>query len=648
MQSGKTLSFTTVMALARDNNIPLMVLLAGTKQNLHEQTAKRLADDLAVERDDGLSPWELFENPRDTAAADVADNIRSMQAEGTPEQFRKATVVTVMKNPSRLDAVRSLLDKLSQYGVDLAATPVLVVDDEADQAGLNAAVQNDEQTATYRAILALRNSVPRHTYLMYTATPQANLLVNLADVLSPDFVSVLTPGRGYTGGKYFFQRHRDRFVRRLKPTEVTEALNATTQPPTTLLRALASYLLARAQKTSGRMSMLVHPSHTKDLQGIYGGFVTEVTAAWQEVLTDQGPDRKELVDHVFSPAYQDLVDGGASMSPLEDLLETVPHWIQHTRVRVVNSQADVNAGVNWAAAASWILVGGNKLDRGFTVEGLTTTYMPRKIGAGQVDTVQQRARFFGYKRSYADLCRAWLNGDTALVFEHYVEHEEVLRAELVKADTDGISLKAWKRKMLLDPSFKPTRKAVIDIDYFHDRIRGDRWMSMDRVPYAGASVGGPLEELWDSLAGAAVIDDRDGRGGNHNLRVAAPMADVVKAVLDWVTPEDGGPTRPAPEDVALLNQIALLLQARLDDAPALTVDLYLMDGGEQRSRTSRSGAVDLPTGRSNNYKGDDHFFTEAVTSFQLHRVMVKDGGPEMLGVRVRVPQALAGGVLVQA
>ena len=48
---------------------------------------------------------------------------------------------------------------------------------------------------------------------MYTATPQAPLLINLADVLSPDFVSVLTPGAGYTGGEYFFEQHKDTFVR---------------------------------------------------------------------------------------------------------------------------------------------------------------------------------------------------------------------------------------------------------------------------------------------------------------------------------------------------------------------------------------------------------------------------------------------------
>lgn len=649
VQSGKTLSFTTVTALARDNGIPLVILLAGTKINLLEQTAQRLNSDLEVERSGGLSPWVLLQNPTDKSAGEVADNIRSMQDATKPEKFRRGTIITVMKHPNRLNDVKDLLIKAASAGVDLATTPVLVIDDEADQAGLNAAVQDSEKdaTATYQSIVDLRQVLPRHTYLMYTATPQANLLVNLADVLSPDFVSVLTPGKGYTGGRHFFEDHNDRFVRRLTATQVTEALNAKDEPPASLERALASYYLAVAQRGDGPISMLVHPSHTQDLQGTYGDFVRALSTQWRTLLSTPGPDRDELVADAFSPAYDDLVNHGATMRDLDDLLEEVPHWIDATQIRVVNSQAEANQQIKWKAYPSWILVGGNKLDRGFTVEGLTTTYMPRKIGAGQVDTVQQRARFFGYKQSYAELCRAWLNGDTAGVFEHYVEHERLLRDELMRADAEGLNLKQWKRKMLLDPTFKPTRRAVIDIDYFHDRIRGDRWTSISKVPAITSRVGA-LEKLWEKHASHAVQDSRDGRGDRVNKRALVSAEEVVEAILDWVTPQEGQPSLlPAPDDVALLNQAALLLRARADEDPALTVDLYSMDDGHDRSRTATAGAVDLPTGRSNNYKGDDHFFTEGTTSIQLHRVNV-NGGPAMLGLRLRVPKPLAGGVLVQA
>lgn len=649
VQSGKTLSFTTVVSLARDNGFPLVVLLAGTKQNLHDQTSERLERDLAVHRKGGLSPWALLTNPTKSDASEVADNIRSMTEPDKPEKFRRATVITVMKNRARLQRVRELLEALPRHGVDLEATPVLVVDDEADQAGLNAAVRDEdgEATATYQAIVELRDTLPRHTYLMYTATPQANLLINLADVLSPDFVSVLTPGNGYTGGEYFFEHHRDRFVRRLHPSQVNEALTATVEPPDTLQLALASYYLVVTQRGEGPVSMLVHPSHTQELQATYGSFVTALSDQWTTLLKEPGPDRDELVAEVFQPAYDDLGDGGAVLRSLPELLDELPHWVEATQVRVVNSQAEADQQIKWDAYPSWILVGGNKLDRGFTVEGLTTTYMPRRIGAGQVDTVQQRARFFGYKLSYADLCRAWLNGTTAGAFEHYVEHERLLRRELKAADAEGINLRQWKRNMILDPTFKPTRRAVIDIDYFHDRIRGDGWMSVNKVPTA-SSRGGALEALWSTHKGHAETDDRDGRSDRHNDRVLLPMVEVVKAVLDWVTPEDGSRHRaPAPDDVALLNQFALLLRARCDEDEGLQVDLYSMDDGETRSRSvNKQGTIDLPVGHSAHYKGDDHFFSDGTTSVQLHRVDV-NGGPAMLGLRLRVPRSLAGGVLVQ-
>lgn len=649
VQSGKTLSFTAVTALARDNGFPLIVLLAGTKTNLLSQTAKRLAHDLEVERSGGLSPWVLLTNPTESAAGEVADNIRSMQDATKPEKFRRATIITVMKHPKRLDDVGELLDKLSTEGIEITTTPVLVIDDEADQAGLNAAVQDSEKeaTATYLSIVGLRKSLPHHTYLMYTATPQANLLINLADVLSPDFVSVLTPGGGYTGGKFFFERHEKRFVRRMTSGQVTVALNAKSEPPDTLEIALASYYLSVAQRGDGPVSMLVHPSQARDLQGTYGTFVQTLSWQWETLLRTPGDDRDDLVWGIFRPAHDDLVEHGADMRPLEELLDEIPHWIGATQIRVVNSQAEANQQIKWKTYPSWILVGGNKLDRGFTVEGLTTTYMPRKIGAGQVDTVQQRARFFGYKQSYAELCRAWLNGDTARVFEHYVKHEDLLRDQLAEADRTGINLKQWKRNMFLEAAFKPTRRAVIDIDYFHDRIRGDSWMSMGKVP-SGVSRGGAVEELWERHANHAARDDRDGRNDRENRRVVVPIFEVVKAMLDWVTPEDGvSSLMPAPDDVALLNQAALLLRARADDDPSLEVDLYSMDDGHERTRSAAVGSVDLPTGRSANYKGDDHFFTEGMTSIQLHRVQV-NGGPAMLGLRLRVPTDLAGAVLVQA
>src|SRR6185437_349048 len=92
---------------------------------------------------------------------------------------------------------------------------------------------------------------------------------------------------------------------------------------------------------------------------------------------------------------------------------------------------------DWKNAYPWILVGGQARDRGFTVEGLTVTYMPREIGVGNADTVEQRARFFGYKRRYLGYCRVFLESTVRNAFRFYLEHERDIRTRLQQHQSIG-------------------------------------------------------------------------------------------------------------------------------------------------------------------------------------------------------------------
>ncbi len=484
VQSGKTLSFTAVTALARDNGYPLVILMAGTKTNLHRQTSRRLRKDLKVERDGGMSPWLLVENPK-AGGPDVdaiANAVATSVSPNVPEHFRQTVIITVMKNATRLDAVTGLLKHLVRQGVLTAKTPVLVVDDEADQAGLNAG-DVDDPTATYAAIVRLRNVLHAHTYLMYTATPQAPLLLNLADMLSPDFVRVLDAGETYTGGEYFFAQHRSSFVVPIPASETYAAVDLDThEPPATLLDAIATFLVGVvSQRGKRQLAMLVHPSHTKDLHNRYKQWVSGALEAWRLTLGEPGLDRDELVREIIEPAWRGLVLEGAPVAPLDDVIAELPFYLLKVQVRVVNSEVPEEDGIQWGSSPAWVLVGGNKLDRGFTVEGLSVTYMPRGTGVGNADTIQQRARFFGYKRAYAEFCRAWLVPETEQAFSRYVEHERYLRKELSVLEKEGKGLGDWKRRMLLDPALKPCRKDVVGLPYLHSRISGETWARFERL-----------------------------------------------------------------------------------------------------------------------------------------------------------------------
>ena len=204
VQSGKTLSFTTVIGLARDNGFPLVIVIAGNKDPLLTQSHQRLARDLNVEGGEGLPAWIMAKNPRaqDNQYEQLLRQTIANWRDKTRDADEKPTLLlTVLKQNHRLRSLATLLRKL-----DLRGVPALVIDDEADQASLNTKVNTGEESTTYRRLRELRDELPCHTFLQYTATPQAPLLINIADTLSPDFVRVLEPGDGYVGGEEFFQR----------------------------------------------------------------------------------------------------------------------------------------------------------------------------------------------------------------------------------------------------------------------------------------------------------------------------------------------------------------------------------------------------------------------------------------------------------
>ena len=118
----------------------------------------------------------------------------------TTTSDRRTLFISVMKNHSHL---RNLADLLSSVG--LSDIPAIIFDDEADQASLNTRPNDPVASTTYRHIEALRRAIPRHTYLQYTATPQAPLLITRIDSLSADFATRIARGAVH-GRARVFQR----------------------------------------------------------------------------------------------------------------------------------------------------------------------------------------------------------------------------------------------------------------------------------------------------------------------------------------------------------------------------------------------------------------------------------------------------------
>lgn len=660
VQSGKTMSFTTLTALARDNGFPLVIVLAGTKKNLMSQTLERLQKDLEMEGDGGLPRWQPVNmSERGGQVDELESAIEVWQAD--PLSKPATTVVVVLKNRARLDAAR---DAMKELTLRCGTFPALIIDDEGDQAGLNLlARQKEKESPTYRAIRGLREALPLHSYVIYTATPQAPLLVGLTDTVSPRTVTVLTSGSGYIGAEELFVDKRGTFEREILDND--DALDPDRQaPPATLERALATYLVAlvisQMREKPRPLSMLIHPSATTDLHKTYEGWVRGILHDRLRLALGSGSTDavEEVRERLLRPAYDDLSGTGGTIVndevvPLEDIVPELRKYLPFVRIKVINSEDGVEIKpTEWKQCPGWILIGGAKLDRGFTVENLAVTYMPRGPGIKNADTIQQRGRFFGYRSHYVDLLRAWLNPDTLEIYRQYVDHERQMQKDLRHYDEHSKPLKQWRRQFLIDPSMNLTRSQVIRLDTDTVSLTAGWHLRQDRL-YTGTPSLSPdrVEEL-ESLAGQAHQHPHDDRSGDtHHTILTVEWERAARLLADW----EAAPTER--------SRIEGLLLAADADKTVREVDVIFMDGLKPRRRGpqgSRSGeqptvpqtdadAEDLQIGQlfqgpSVQYPGDGAFRSDDRITIQVHHVVPERvgryGGQPVYALAIHLPKKM--------
>lgn len=644
VQSGKTTSFTTVAALAKDNSFRLIIVLSGITRNLFEQSRDRLSDDLRLSsRVD--RKWHLLDNPPNRP--EILQQIRLAidwddDAPGAPKQ---TVLIVVMKNRTHLDNLIQLLSSL-----DLQGKPALVIDDEADQASLNNLVVRGQESPTYRRILQIRDLLPLHTFLQYTATPQAPLLINLIDALSPDFAALLSPGVAYTGGYTFFESNFD-LVRAIPFADIPSKDNHVTEPPDSLLEAMRIFFVGIAcglkkDGGAGNRSMMVHPSKVTVRHDVYADWVSLIKGYWERTLSlsDDDQDRHDLLED-FRVAHSDLTRTVDNLPSFEELVPFLRKAIKYTIITVVNSAHGKTPLPDWKQVYSHIVVGGDVLNRGYTIEGLTVTYMPRGKGVGNADTLQQRARWFGYKADYLGFCRVYLDTESMEIYENYVEHEEKIRHQLREHQAKGKSLREWRRSFLLSLDVRPTRRDVIDIDF----IRGsysDTWYS-PKQPHASVSALTTNRSLVARLTDALSFQLDPLYPGQHHK--------IARGVhLDWIYREFLTEYQVFYIKDIGLTGILIQIGRYLEDNPDAQCSVYLMSGGHERKRTlnQQDEIPQLFEGRNSTYAGDSFVRASSGFTLQLHKLrlerpdktIVADDVPE---IALWIPKEMEAGWIVQ-
>ena len=460
VQSGKTANFTGVIAKAADAGYKLIIILAGTLDVLRSQTQRRIDKEMIgqelLDKDYVLdADWDRFlshgARPSALGTFDwhrltgpesdyqkLGRGVEAIQFEPADPQkplwhkdnlFQtKARIAIVKKHSAVLSRLLADIRLLQRRGIGspLDQIPTLIIDDESDQASINVKAATNDVTPTNRAITDLLRLLPRSQYVGYTATPFANVFVdptNEADIFPKDFMISLPRPDGYMGVSDFYDLdgRDDDDASRPKEANFVRSVRDEDSKPENLLKAIDSFVIAGALKkfrTSTDPSyrfrhhtMLVHVSSRVAEHDQMADAVRKTLAGAGYSGTKGRKRLKALFETDFSSVSARTEPDLPFPSSFEQLVPFVGECLTaigdpFSAVRILNNDNKADTP-DFDKEEIWkILVGGTKLSRGYTVEGLTISYYRRRAQAA--DTLMQMGRWFGFRRGYRDLVRLFI------------------------------------------------------------------------------------------------------------------------------------------------------------------------------------------------------------------------------------------------
>ena len=446
VQSGKTSNFIALTALAFDNEYDVVLVLGGTKTPLVKQNSDRIRE-YFYEVEDQVNVLDTNEN------FDLIDEQHITQF---IKMGRKIIIVS-LKGTRRINAIRQRLFELTS----LSEKPILIIDDEGDEASLNTLVKKGKKSPTYKSIELLKASLKRHCYISVTATPQANMLIDAIDILSPDFGLLVDPGSGYCGLDVFHGADNKYTI----PISEKETSLLDDGIPNSFYNALSLFFVGcgirkyRGMRRDEKHSMLIHPSQLKADHSTVFNKVETLFKKWKYSADNHNDiSYKQFRDQHLKKAY-DHYKKTVELPPFELIESDILDAIRQCGRHIVNGNSVPNNADKLFPYN--IYVGGNLLGRGLTLKGLAITYIIRTAkGISAVDTVQQRARWFGYKMSYIDLCRVFASPKIIKEFAEIRDHEEDLWSTVQNGNLQGTRFKDIARIFVLSDTMRMTRANV--------------------------------------------------------------------------------------------------------------------------------------------------------------------------------------------
>ncbi|CAB3783994.1 hypothetical protein LMG28688_01757 [Paraburkholderia caffeinitolerans] len=478
VQSGKTASFTAVVAKAADVGYRFIIVLAGLNNVLRYQTQMRIDEDLVA-----ANPEHWI------TVTDTEDDFNTNRNVNSFLTDRHATKVlgVVKKNSSRLTRLHKWLTGARPEV--LRSCPVLIVDDEADQASPNAHPDPEERTKINKLIVKLLTDLPKAAYVGYTATPFANLLIDPStpeDLYPSDFIVDLPKGKGYFGAEEVFGRAAldeddepvdgldvfrqvpDDEVPLLKPPSREARFNFAIEITPTLREAMLYFWMATAARyargqRSKHASMLIHTTQYAAVHLNSKPVIESFRDAMRSLLDKGAASLLVELERLWEREQAKLPAAtfGVRPIPFKEVLAHLPTVVRLTDVKVENGRSPMLDRVDYEVDSEgngrvYIVIGGNVLSRGLTLEGLTVSFFVRSASA--YDTLLQMGRWFGYRPGYADLPRVWTTKELRDYFYDLASVEKEIRSDIAHYKSGAITPMDFAVRIRTHPALAITSK----------------------------------------------------------------------------------------------------------------------------------------------------------------------------------------------
>ena len=508
VQSGKTANFTGLICKATDVGYKVIIILAGLHDSLRVQTQKRLDEEfLGYKSDSSEDSKKLIGVSEIFSDSDWVDTITTQAPNGdfnrtVARNFNRhmsdnPILLVVKKNgPVLKNLIRWLTntaDTDAQGNKHHIGYPLLLIDDESDNASVDTSEmyinedgtpdkEHDPKTIN-RSIRRILKLFKQSAYVAYTATPQANIYIHEKaetnkegpDLYPRHFIATLESSSEYFGPEKVFGNEETEgldLVREVKDNSfwLSDRHNKYTVPgykgdtdalPPSLIQAIHGFIVATAIRIARGQenkhhSMLIHVTRYTDVQNKIKRQVNIYVKTYlQNVLNNRNSpsylavlnEIRNLWDEDYRNVTAKINDPDCSLLSWDEVVNNIYEIVRLIEIKEINGSAKdiLEYDQHKDKGLITIVIGGDKLSRGLTLEGLTTSYYLRSTK--MYDTLMQMGRWFGYRPGYYDLCRLYTTKVLKDNYRHITLADIEMREQFRYMETIGATPKDYGLKV---------------------------------------------------------------------------------------------------------------------------------------------------------------------------------------------------------